>query len=124
MRSAAGPSASIHANWVTPTKIRSLRVTGTHGVGFVDYMLQSCVVHGGRLLGPRDEPKLEFNQLVQAYQSNDRIEFGVKKEEPLKIQLEHYFRLLTGGKSDCCTPEEAVSTLELAHEALKYAKRN
>ena len=42
-------SASIHVNWITPTKIRNLRVTGTGGVCMVDYILQTCVLLGGDL---------------------------------------------------------------------------
>src|SRR5262249_38343054 len=36
---AAGSSATVHVNWITPTKIRTLRVTGTRGMCFVDYIL-------------------------------------------------------------------------------------
>lgn len=122
LRSDKGPSASIHVNWITPTKVRTLRVTGTRGVGFIDYMLQTCTVYGGNLLGYREEPKLEFNQLLQAYQNNDRIEFGVKKEEPLKVQLDNFYCLLSNKANNCCTPEEAVYTIDLAEEAIRRAK--
>jgi UDP-N-acetylglucosamine 3-dehydrogenase len=47
LASAAGPTASMHVNWVTPTKIRTLRVTGPRGVCFMDYFLQSGVLCGG-----------------------------------------------------------------------------
>lgn len=122
LQSKAGPSASIHVNWVTPTKVRTLRVTATRGVGFLDYMLQTCTVFGGALLGKRREPELEFSHLVKAYQDSDRIEFGVRKEEPLKIQLDNFYRFIRKESNNCCSIGEAVRVLELAEQALRYAK--
>jgi UDP-N-acetylglucosamine 3-dehydrogenase len=111
-----GPSASIHVNWITPTKIRTLRVTGTGGVGIVDYMLQTCTIFGGDLVGPRLYPGSSFEQLVQAYQGNDRIEFGVKKVEPLRNELEDFARYVRGFPHTSCTGSEALYSLEIAEE--------
>ena len=117
-----GASASIHVNWITPTKIRTIRVTGSKGVAVVDYMLQTCKVYGGNLL-PRPEPKLDYSHLLSAYQNSDQIEFGVKREEPLKIQLEHFANFLEGKANDCCTPAEATYTVIRAEQAIYDSKK-
>ena len=70
-------SANIHVNWITPTKIRSLRITGTKSVVFVDYMLQTCVLHGGDLLNSPQTDKFDYNDLQEHYRNLDKIEFGV-----------------------------------------------
>lgn len=114
-----GPSASIHVNWVTPAKIRTLRVTGTGGVGIIDYMLQTCTVYGGYLLGPRLYPGLSFEQLKQAYQGNDKIEFEVKKVEPLRNELEDFARYVRGLPNNSCTGTEAVYSLAIAEEVFR-----
>lgn len=122
LTSKSGATASIHVNWITPTKIRTIRVTGTNGIAMADYMLQTCSLLGGHLLGPRAEPMLEFTKLVQAYESTDRIEFGVRKAEPLKVQLDNFYRFVRGQRNDCCTPIQAMRVLELAEEAIQNAK--
>ena len=63
LSSAKGTSASVHVNWITPTKIRSIRVTGTRGVCFVDYILQTCELFGGSLL-KANEPASSWVQGV------------------------------------------------------------
>ena len=78
LEAAAGPTASIHANWVTPTKIRTVRVTGTRGVVFADYILQSLELHGGNLT-KRIEPSgpENFESIQEHYRTTDRVTFGV-----------------------------------------------
>src|SRR5690606_16122936 len=37
-----GMSAAVHVNWLTPQRIRQLRLTGTEGVVELDYIGQGC----------------------------------------------------------------------------------
>ena len=115
---ASNVSASIHVNWITPVKIRTIRVTGAKGVCFVDYMLQTCTLLGGNLLNARVEPQCDFASLVEAYRNGDKVEFGVSKEEPLKLQLNALHRVLTGQESDICQCEEAALAVQLAERAI------
>lgn len=115
-----GASASIHVNWITPTKIRHLRVTGTRGVAMVDYMLQTCVVHGGNLLGTRKAPRLNFHDLVEAYRGSDRIEFQVEKQEPLRNELSHFAKLIRGEANLSCLAKDGLRSLKLAEEAFSH----
>jgi UDP-N-acetylglucosamine 3-dehydrogenase len=114
-------SASIHVNWVTPTKIRTLRVTGTQGVCFVDYILQSCVMLGGNLLRRQMSPLFDFESLLEEYKSTDRVELGVVKREPLKTQLDELYKLLTGSPSEACSPQDALAAVSLAEDAIRMA---
>ncbi|MBI4706166.1 MAG: Gfo/Idh/MocA family oxidoreductase [Deltaproteobacteria bacterium] len=121
LSTAGEPNASIHANWVTPAKIRTLRVTGTRGVCFVDYILQSCSMLGGNMLRRHFAGHYDFNSLLEEYRSTDRLELGVVKQEPLKIQLGELYRLLTGEKNALCTAREGAAAVALADEALRRA---
>lgn len=113
-------SASIHVNWITPSKIRNVRVTGTHGVAFVDYMLQTCVVYGGHLLGERKAPRLSFHDLVEAYRASDKIEFQVDKQEPLRNELIEFARLVRGERNLSCLATEGLYSLTLAEEVFAH----
>jgi UDP-N-acetylglucosamine 3-dehydrogenase len=117
--SRAGVSATIHVDWITPTKIRQLRITGTRAVCFVDYMLQTVTLLGGNLLQMSRDSPVPFEQLVEMYKTSDRIEFGIKKEEPLKVQLERFHALVSRGeKGDLCVGDDASRAVLLAERAL------
>lgn len=123
LKSKSGPSASVHVNWITPTKIRTIRVTGTKGVCFVDYILQTCVLFGGNILSPQSQRPTDFSSLIEAYGNSDRIEFGVKKEEPLKLELGALYQAMTGNSSDICTGIEGLQAVSLAQDAIRRGGR-
>lgn len=115
-----GASATVHVNWITPTKLRSVRVTGTRGVCFVDYILQTCELMGGNLLDQRLPESAEFERLLEMYKTTDRIQFGVRKEEPLKVQLEQFYQLVTRGEpGEICLGDDASRAVQLAERAVR-----
>lgn len=118
----ANASASVHVNWVSPTKIRGIRVTGTKGVCMVDYILQTCTLFGGSFLERSPEPELDFEQVIEHYRNSDRVEFGIKKEEPLKAQLEQFYLALQGKPNFLCTAEEAAQAVALAEQAISQSQ--
>jgi len=118
--SRGGASATVHVNWVTPTKIRTIRVTGTRGVCFVDYMLQTCELYGGSLLKPKEPGNTSFEHLQEVYRTTDRIQFGVRKEEPLRAQAVQFRRLLTEGESgELSTASDALAAVLVAERAMQ-----
>jgi len=124
-RSQSGASASLHVNWITPTKIRTIRVTGTRGVCFVDYILQTCELHGGSLLAEVAPNLHEFESFVELYKSSDRVTFGVQKVEPLKAQLEQFHRFITQGEAgDLSLGADALSALLIAERAMAASARH
>jgi UDP-N-acetylglucosamine 3-dehydrogenase len=124
LRAASGPTASLHVNWVTPTKIRTIRVTGSKAVCFVDYILQTCTVVGGGLLSEKRAESLSFVELQESYRSPDRIELGVRKEEPLAAQLRAVLAALRGEPSTgVCDGEASSVAVEVVEEALQNAQR-
>jgi UDP-N-acetylglucosamine 3-dehydrogenase len=120
LASGSGASATVHVNWITPTKIRSIRVTGTRGVCFVDYMLQTCELFGGSLLKVSEPMNAGFAMLQDVYRTTDRIQFGVRKEEPLRAQALEFRRFLTDGEiGELCTGTDALAAVLLAERAVQ-----
>lgn len=119
----AGASASVHVNWVTPTKVRSVRVTGTRGVVFVDYILQTVRLMGGNLLNASRANRTSFDQIVEDYRNCDQIEFGVHKHEPLKLEIRAFWEAMCGHPSAICTGEEGLRAVRLAEAAIRESRR-
>lgn len=117
---ATGASASVHVNWITPTKIRSIRVTGTRGVCFVDYILQTCELFGGSLLKQSEPVDTSFEGLQELYRTTDRIQFGVVKVEPLRAQATQFLHFLNEGEpGELSTGSDALSAVLLAERAVQ-----
>ncbi|MBX3191367.1 MAG: Gfo/Idh/MocA family oxidoreductase [Labilithrix sp.] len=119
-----GPSATVHVNWITPTKIRSIRVTGTRGVCFVDYILQTCELFGGSLLKAVEPSSSSYDALQELYRTTDRIQFGVQKEEPLRAQAKQFHRFLNEGEAgELCTGSDALAAVLLAERAVQVERQ-
>ena len=115
----SGISASVHVNWITPTKIRSIRVTGTRGVCFVDYILQTCELMGGSLLKQNEPTSASYEAIQELYRATDRILFGVQKVEPLVMQARQFQTFLeTGEVGELCTGPDALAAVRLAERAV------
>ncbi len=120
LRAQSGASASVHVNWITPTKIRSVRVTGTRGVCFVDYILQTCELMGGSLLKNLPPANWSFDVLQELYRTTDRVQFGVQKVEPLRAQAQQFHAFLHGAEAgELCTGRDALAAVLLAERAIQ-----
>jgi UDP-N-acetylglucosamine 3-dehydrogenase len=122
--SGSGATAAMHVNWITPTKIRSIRVTGTRGVCFVDYILQTCELHGGSLLKPLEPESSSFDVIHETYRATDKIVFGIQRMEPLRAQAEQFRTFLGGGSvGELCTGRDALAAVLLAERAVDVGRR-
>jgi UDP-N-acetylglucosamine 3-dehydrogenase len=118
-----GASATVHVNWITPTKIRSIRVTGTRGVCFVDYILQTVELFGGSLLKTPEPSSSSYETIQELYRTSDRIQFGVQKEEPLRAQAKQFHSFLNGGEfGELCTGSDALAAVLLAERAVQVER--
>lgn len=88
-------SASIEVNWYTPYKVRTLTVTGTEGIAYLDYLKQEIEIH-----------KVEVNMTPK-----------IEKEEPLKLELGHFLECIELNKEPLVNGDDAVKVLEIATRA-------
>lgn len=96
-----GASATVHVDWIAPTKVRTLRVTGTKGAAFVDYIAQTCAVVRG----------------------SERVELPVERCEPLRAQLDAFHDMITTGERGLlCSGEDAAAAVLLAERALAASR--
>ena len=91
-------------------------MTGTRGVCFVDYMLQTCELFGGSLLKGVEPSAWSFEKFQEAYRTTDRIQFGVRKEEPLRAQAAQF--RAGGDEGELCTGSDALDAVLLAERAV------
>jgi len=111
-----GATGFVEVNWLTPMKVRKLALTCSQNFVEVDYMDQAALVCAS-----------SFKQLDSGNLFNVPLEFDVhrtalKKEEPLKRELDDFIAAVKDGKPPLVTGESAMSTLRIAEAALESMK--
>jgi UDP-N-acetylglucosamine 3-dehydrogenase len=111
LRFADGMIGTLTINWLTPTKIRELYVTGERGMFRVDYLTQdlslfeNATMHGG-----------DWNalQLLRGVSEGRMVRYALAKTEPLRAELEAWLAAVRGEAPVRVTGEAGLRALELA----------
>jgi len=103
-----GVHGFIEVNWLTPMKVRKLALTCLKSFVEVDYTEQSVTVSSSTL-GPLDP----FN-LYQIPLEHHQQKIHVRKEEPLRRELEDFLNAIREKRSPLVSGEDAVETLLVA----------
>ncbi len=111
VRLSAGAIGLLDINWLTPTKIRELTVTGEKGMFLVDYLNQDLYFYENQ-----DALAVQWAQisLLKGVSEGRMIRFPVSKVEPLKAELQAFARSV---QNDTVVPVPARDGLT----ALRYA---
>jgi UDP-N-acetylglucosamine 3-dehydrogenase len=99
-------SAYVQVNWINPIKIRELTVTGTKGFAKLNYITQELEIY----------KRSEKNPLLN--QTTEPILIKVKKQEPLKAELEYFASMILNDKKNMMTGIEARNALDITLKAL------
>lgn len=94
--------AVLETNRLTPYKMRSLEVVGTKGVALLNYIEQKITLYDGEWV-------------------RDAI---IQREEPLKLELLNFIRVVEGVEKPTVTKEQATYALLIAEAALESSKKN
>lgn len=116
-----GATGSVHVNWLTPQRLRHIRVTGSEAVCTVDYIAQTCEISG---IGLRERVGEMLPELIwlDAGGALDRALLPVEKQETLKIQLDQLCRYMSGREHHLAINEQLVESVQLIEEAVQMAE--
>lgn len=112
LRFANGVHGFIEVNWLTPTRVRHLALTCLKSFVEVDYAEQSITVSSATL--GRMDP---FN-LYQVPLEHHVGRVHVRKEEPLRLELQDFLRAAEKGGDPLVTGADAVETLRVVEAAI------
>ena len=106
---ANGAVGVLDINWLTPTKKRTLSVTGERGMYVADYIAQDLVFHAN----PADASVAQ-GEVVRRH---------VERREPLAAELEAFAEAVRSGGPPPVEPREALAALLLARALVVAAER-
>ncbi len=112
-----GVHGFIEVNWLTPMKVRRLSLTCQSNFVEVDYTEQSVTVSSSTV-GPLDAYNL---YKVPLEHHSQRIQ--VRKEEPLRLELEDFLAAVKDKRPPLVAGADAVETLRVAEAAIESHHR-
>lgn len=107
----------VEVNWLTPTKVRRLSLTCLKSFVEVDYTDQSVSVSSSTLgrLDPFNLYQIPLEQHVR--------HIHVRKEEPLRLELQDFLEATKTKRKPLVTGEDAVETLRVAEAAIESHRK-
>jgi UDP-N-acetylglucosamine 3-dehydrogenase len=114
-----GVAGLIETNWLTPTKIRRLDVTGMNGYVTLDYIKQEIDLYGKAL----SKNLADYEELVMTYGTPQIARIRAEKEEPLKLELEHFLQSIVNDSIPRADGQSGIENLKVALAALQSAQK-
>ena len=113
-----GVIGMLDVNWLTPTKVRELSVTGDRGMYLVNYLTQDLYFY------ENDYTPTNWDALrsVSGVSEGTMTRLKVQKAEPLALQYQDLLRTLDAGTAPTVTGEDGLMVLRLAHQLIEATR--
>jgi UDP-N-acetylglucosamine 3-dehydrogenase len=111
VRLSDGTVGTLAINWLTPTKIRELAVTGEGGMFRVDYLTQDLYFFENATASGGDWETL---RVLRGVSEGRMIRHVVAKKEPLRAELEAFVAAVAGQEPVKVTGADGLKAIELA----------
>lgn len=93
LRFDGGATGLLETNWITPTKVRELTVTGERGMLRVDYLTQDLYLFEH----PSQENEWEALAGMRGGGEGNMIRFALERREPLRVEWEAFLGAVRDG---------------------------
>ncbi|MGB9301667.1 MAG: Gfo/Idh/MocA family oxidoreductase, partial [Anaerolineae bacterium] len=110
----------LDVNWLTPTKVRELYVTGEKGMFVVNYLTQDLYLYENEYVGS-DWDSLG---MLKGVGEGNMIKLRIGKREPLQVELESFVRSVEEGSQPAVSGEEGIRALALAQAMVKSGREH
>lgn len=118
VRFASGAVGMLDVNWLTPTKVRELTVTGERGMYQVNYLTQDLYFY------ENDYSPTTWDALrsISGVSEGTMTRLKVQKAEPLRLEYEDLMTALRDDTPPTVTGEDGLAVLRLAHQFIEATK--
>ncbi|MDQ6880144.1 MAG: Gfo/Idh/MocA family oxidoreductase [Candidatus Dormibacteraeota bacterium] len=106
-----GAVGVLQINWLTPSKIRELAVTGERGMFRADYLTQDLYFHENASAAEHNWQQIT---MLRGVSEGSMEQYAIQKREPLRSELEAFLRAAAGDASGIVSGEDGRKALRLA----------
>jgi predicted dehydrogenase len=110
----------LDVNWLTPTKVRELYVTGERGMFVVNYLTQDLYLYENEYV------KGDWDRLgmLKGVGEGNMIKLRIAKKEPLYVELESFAGCVRQGSEPPVTGDDGVRALALARAMVQSGREH
>ena len=106
-----GSVGLLQINWLTPTKIRQLTVTGERGMFRADYLTQDLFFHENAEVADHNWEQIT---MLRGVSEGSMVKYAIQKREPLQSELEAFVKAIGGEPAGIVSGEDGSEALRLA----------
>lgn len=118
LRFANGAIGVLDINWLTPTKVRELSVTGERGMFLVNYLTQDLYFYENDYT----TTDWDAHSTLAGVSEGTMTRLKVQKAEPLRLEYEDVLEAIARDRAVTVTGEDGLAALRLAHRLAKAAR--
>jgi predicted dehydrogenase len=115
MRFRSGTVGVLDVNWITPTKLRRLTVTGARGMFRCDLLSQELFFYENEV-GPSQWDTLS---VLRGVSEGNVLGIRIQRHEPLAAELEDFARAVRDHHEPTVTGADGLETLRIALEFVR-----
>ncbi len=104
----------LNVNWLTPTRIRKLYITGERGMFVIDYIDQKLFFY-------ENASHADRNNSGEAIKEGNMTRFRIDKKEPLRNEIEHFIECVKKDKEPLVSGEDGKKAVEIALKLIESA---
>lgn len=108
---------NLNINWLTPTKIRILHITGEKGMFTADYINQNLCFYENSTFNKFGEWEKKRGIL-----EGKMTKFKIDIKEPLKEEIKHFIDCVRNNKEPLILGEDGLIALKIAQQLIKSAE--
>jgi UDP-N-acetylglucosamine 3-dehydrogenase len=105
-----GTAGLLEVNWLTPTKVRELTVTGEGGTFVLNYLTQELYYYGH----PTEPTNWDTLANMRGAGEGDMIRYALARREPLAVQWETFLAALAGEGCPLASGYDGYASLSTA----------
>jgi predicted dehydrogenase len=107
-------------NWLTPTKIRELAVTGERGMFLVNYLTQDLYFYENDHV----DSQWESLGLLRGVSEGNMVRLKIEKREPLRVEIEAFVKAVLEDEEPGVRGEDGLMALALAQKLVESGQEN
>jgi predicted dehydrogenase len=114
-----GTVGVLDINWLTPTKVREITVTGQRGMFLANLITQDLYFYEN---SQADDPDWNHLSLLRGVSEGQMIRFQLRRREPLRAELDAFVAAVQGDPSAIVCGEDGLIVLELVQVLAKSGR--
>jgi predicted dehydrogenase len=105
-----GAALSMEAGWLSPAKVREVRVVGENGTFLADTLLQEIHLQENSI----GEDEWEALATFRGIGEGNVTRFAIRREEPLRSELRNFLARVRGEDGEIVSLEDGMAAVRLA----------